>query len=66
MDIILRNKNGEDEFIIDPVSFDVAVGIGDNAENDFELTVPANAPRAEQGTIRVHRGYAIRRHDYAY
>ena len=49
MDIILRNKNGEDEFIIDPVSFDIAVGIGDNAENDFELTVPANAPRAELG-----------------
>ena len=49
MDIILRNKNGEDEFIIDPVSFDMAVGIGDNAENDFELTVPANAPRAELG-----------------
>ena len=49
MDIILRDKDGEDEFIIDPVSFDVAVGIGDNAENDFELTVPANAPRVERG-----------------
>ena len=49
MDIILRSKNGEDELIIDPVALDLAVGIGDNAENEFELTVPAHAPRVERG-----------------
>ncbi len=48
----------EDEFIIIRFSV-IAVGIGD-AENDFELTVPANAP--EQGQF-VYRGiYTIRRH----
>ena len=53
MDIILQDENGVDVMLIDPVSFDLAFGVGDNAENDFELSVPDKAPIIKSG-MRVY------------
>lgn len=53
VDIILQDENGVDVMIIDPVSFDLALGVGEHSENDFELSVPDKAPIIKSG-MRVY------------
>lgn len=49
MDLTLQDERGEDVMLLAPLTLDYACGIGDDPENDFELTFARPVPAIKAG-----------------
>ena len=49
MDMMLQSADGIDLMVLAPSSVDLAYGVGDDPENDMELSMPDTAPKMQRG-----------------
>lgn len=58
MDVMLQSAKGVDLMALDPMSIDMAYGVGDDPENDMEIVMPERAPKMERGMFVYMEGTA--------
>lgn len=58
MDLMLQSADGADLMVIAPTSVDLAYGVGDDPENDMELSMPDSAPAMRRGMFVYAEGTA--------
>lgn len=58
MDLILQDADGSDVMVLNPDSVDMAYGVGDDPENDMEITMPDKSPSMQRGMFVYCEGTA--------